>query len=234
MTQGTLSEDDLDYLRGVDSPTIANALERLRLRDRSDGYIGGSVQCAFPELGVMVGTALTVTVDNAVGRTARQDGYWELWHELERMAGPTVIVMKDASGTPHRVAYAGEIMVTLARRLGAIGIVTDGALRDVAEVRAKGFHYFMRYPVVSHANFELSDVGDPVLVDGQVVHTGDILHGDANGVVIVPATGLRDLRDAVAAIQSSERRDLDFIDGPEFTLEGYRALRGYGAEPPRP
>ncbi|BDV29598.1 RraA family protein [Microbacterium terricola] len=223
-----LTPSDLSYLRGIDSPTVANALERLQLRDRSDGYIGGSVQCAFPELGTMVGTALTVTVDNAVGRPARQDGYWQLWEALEQIEGPVVIVMKDASGTPHRVAYAGEIMVTLASRLGAIGIVTDGALRDVAEVRARGFHYFMRYPVVSHANFELSKVGDPVHLDGQVVHTGDILHGDANGIVIVPRVGLADLPGAVAAIQASERRDLDFIDGPDFTLEGYKQVRGYG------
>jgi 4-hydroxy-4-methyl-2-oxoglutarate aldolase len=225
----TLSEADLDYLRSVDSPTIANALERLDLRDRSDGYIGGSVQCAFPELGVMVGTAVTVTVDNAVGRPLRQEGYWELWGVLEATPGPTVVVMKDASGTPHRVAYAGEIMVTLARRLGAIGMITDGALRDVNEVRAKGFHYFMRYPVVSHANFELSKVGDPVLLDGQLVRTGDILHGDANGIVIVPPASLPTLRDAVAAIQSNERRDLDYLDSPEFTLDGYRAMRGYGS-----
>jgi 4-hydroxy-4-methyl-2-oxoglutarate aldolase len=233
MTNRTLTDDDANYLRGVDSPTIANALERLQLRDRSDGYVGGSVQCSFPELGVMVGTALTVTVDNAVGRPARQDGYWGLWSALEKIEGPAVVVMKDASGTPHRLAYAGEIMVTLARRLGAIGIVTDGALRDVAEVRAKGFHYFMRYPVVSHGNFELSKVGDPVVLDGQLIRTGDILHGDANGIVIVPEAGLPPLREAVSAIQSSERRDLDFIDSPEFTLDGYRALRGYGAEPTR-
>ncbi|MGX5681677.1 RraA family protein [Schumannella luteola] len=223
-----LADTDLDYLRSVDSPTIANALERLDLRDRSDGYLGGSVGCAFPELGVMVGTALTVTVDNAVGRPARQDGYWALWEALEQASGPTVIVMKDASGTPSRVAYAGEIMVTLASRLGAIGIVTDGALRDVAEVRARGFHYFMRYPVVSHANFELSKVGDPVHLDGQVVHTGDILHGDANGVVIVPWESLPSIRDAVAGVQAAERRDLDYIDGPDFTLEGYKQVRGYG------
>lgn len=224
-----LADEDADFLRSVDSPTIANALERLDLRDRSDGYIGGSAACAFPELGTMVGTALTVTVDNAVGRPVRQDGYWELWSVLERIPSPAVIVMKDASGTPQRVAYAGEIMVTLARRLGAVGMVTDGALRDVDEVRAKGFHYFMRYAVVSHANFELSKVADPVLLDGQLVRTGDILHGDANGIVIIPRESLPLLRDAVAAVRAAERRDLDYIESPEFTLEGYRALRGYGA-----
>lgn len=228
ITPHELDEAGLAYLRTVDSPTVANALERLQLRDRSEGYIGGAVQCAFPELGTMVGTALTVTVDNAVGRRARQEGYWDLWETLAGQDGPTIIVMKDASGTPNRVAYAGEIMVTLAARLGAIGMVTDGALRDVAEVRARGFHYFMRYPVVSHADFELSKVGDPVQLDGQLVRTGDILHGDANGIVIVPRESLAGIRAAVEAIQAAERRDLDYIDGPDFTLAGYQEIRGYG------
>jgi regulator of RNase E activity RraA len=223
-----LSGSDLEFLGSVDSPTIANALERMQLRDRSEGYLGGSIQCAFPELGRMIGTAVTVTVDNAVGRPARQDGYWALWERLESTPGPIVVVMKDASATPSRVAYAGEIMVTLAARLGAVGMVTDGALRDLPEVRARGFHYFHRYPVVSHANFELSKVGDPVHLDGEVVHTGDILHGDVNGVVVVPWASLEGLRDEVAAVQKAERRDMDFIDGPDFTLEGYKEIRGYG------
>jgi regulator of RNase E activity RraA len=229
MTPRILTATELEFLRSVDSPTLANALERLTLRDRSEGYIGGEVGCAFPELGPMIGTAVTVTVTDAVGRPARQEGYWALWERLDATEGPTVIVMKDASGTPARVAYAGEIMGTLALRLGAVGIVTDGALRDLPEVRARGLHYFMRYAVASHANFELSGIGDPVVIGGQRVATGDILHGDSNGIVIVPWEGLVDLPDAVERIRSAERRDLEYIDGADFTLDGYKAVRGYGA-----
>ncbi|MWB98549.1 RraA family protein [Agromyces seonyuensis] len=228
MSPRTLAPADLEFLRGVDSPTIANALERLDLRDRSDGYLGGDVACAFPELGVMVGTAVTVTVGNALGRPADQTGYWELWERLDATPGPTVIAMQDASGTPTRVAYAGEIMATLAQRLGAVGIVTDGALRDLDEVRAKGFHYFMKQAVVSHANFELTRVGEPVRLDGQDVRTGDVLHGDVNGVVVVPWEGLAALPDAVETIRLGERRDLDYLASPEFTLDGYKELRSYG------
>lgn len=224
-----LTQTELDFLTEEDSPTLANALERLELRDRGSGYVGGQVRCNFPELGPMVGRALTVTCSDAVGRPARQDGYWELWSQLEQTEGPVVVVMKDASTTPSRVAYAGEIMTTLARRLGAVGMVTDGAFRDVAEVRAKGFHYFSRYTVASHANFELSQVGDPVVLDGERIATGDLLHGDANGIVVVPWESLPDLPGAVRTVRESEARDLAYLDGPDFTLEGYQRLRSYGA-----
>lgn len=232
----TLTQPELDFLTEEDSPTLANAIERLDLRDRGSGYIGGQVRCNFPELGPMVGRALTVTCSDAVGRPARQDGYWELWSQLEQTDGPVVIVMKDASTTPSRVAYAGEIMTTLARRLGAVGMVTDGAFRDVAEVRANGFHYFSRYTVASHANFELSHVGDPVVLDGERIATGDLLHGDPNGIVVVPWAALPDLPDAVRNVRESEARDLAYLGGPDFTLDGYRRLRSYGAPsaPPSP
>ncbi len=224
-----LTEPEREFLSSVDSPTIANALERLSLRDRSEGYVGGKIRCDFPELGTMVGRALTVTVSNAIGRAARQEGFWALWEHLERMTEPVVIVMKDSSTTPDRVAYAGEIMAALAQRLGAVGIVTDGALRDLPEVRAQGFHYFSRYTCVSHADFELSRVAEPVLLEGQRISTGDILHGDANGIVSVPWASLDALPGAVQEVRDGEARDLAYIASPEFTLEGYRHMRSYGA-----
>jgi hypothetical protein len=63
----TLGSELLSFLQSVDSPTIANAIENLKVRDRCEGYIGGSVRCMFPELGVMVGHALTVTMDSRPG-----------------------------------------------------------------------------------------------------------------------------------------------------------------------
>ena len=75
--------------------------------------------------------------------------------------------------------------------------MTDGGLRDVHEVRRLGFGYFARYVVVSHGNFGVVDVGEPVTLDGQEVRTGDILHGDANGIVIVPRQVLDGLPEAV-------------------------------------
>jgi hypothetical protein len=62
-----MDEKQLEYLRSVDSPTIANAIEQLKLRDRCDGFVGGSIRCQFPELGVMLGSALTVTMDSRRG-----------------------------------------------------------------------------------------------------------------------------------------------------------------------
>ncbi|MCU1442783.1 MAG: RraA family protein [Cryobacterium sp.] len=224
-----LSPEEQRFLADVDSPTIANAIERFAVRDRTEGFIGGAVQCTFPELGSMVGRALTVTMSNAPGKPAQRDGYWQMWDALAEMDGPVVLVISDGSGAPERVAYSGEIMSRLAQRLGAVGMVTDGGLRDIEEVRAIGFHYFMRFPVVSHANYEILSVGEPVNVDGQRVNTGDLLHGDRNGIVIVPWDVLDRLPEEVENVRRIEATDMDLIKSDSFTLDAYKAHRGYGS-----
>jgi 4-hydroxy-4-methyl-2-oxoglutarate aldolase len=222
-----IATEQIDYLKTVDSPTIANALETFNIRDRTEGFIGGTVRSMFPDLGVMVGYALTVTITNEPGEVASRDGYWKMWETLAEMPRPSVVVMQDISGSPSRCAYAGEVMATIAQRLGAIGMVTDGGFRDLAEVRALGMYYYARYAVVSHGNNSVVDVGVPVTLDGQRIETGDILHGDANGIVIVPPSTISDLEAAVDGVRDRERRLIDFIKSDRFNLEDAKANRGY-------
>ena len=222
-----LSDETLAWLRSIDSPTIANAIEPFAVRDRCAGFIGGAVECQFPELGPMVGRAVTVTMTSVPGPTASRDGYWRMWDALDAAEAPSVLVIADVSGAPNRCAYAGEMMATLAQRLGAVGMVTDGALRDVDEVRAIGFHYFMRFPVVSHGNFEIVSVGEPVVMDGERIHPGDLLHGDRNGIVVVPDAVLDGLPQAVATVREREAEQLEFMRGSDFSLAALKQRSGY-------
>src|ERR671910_1803926 len=222
-----ISEKDLAFLKSVDSPTMANAIEPFKVRDRTEGFIGGEVRALFPEMPPIVGVALTVTMTNSPGAIAGRENYWRMYEALSQMPAPSVLVVQDISGAPSRCALAGEGMATRAMRLGAVGMVTDGGLRDVHEVRRLGFAYFARYVVVSHGNFGVVDVGEPVALDGQEVRTGDILHGDANGVVIVPREVLDGLPEAVEEVRTRERATMDFINSAEYTIAAARKRAGY-------
>ncbi len=217
----------LAFLRSVDSPTISNAIENLRARDRCIGYVGGSVRCMFPELGVMVGHALTVTMDSQPGPVADREGHGRMWEALLETPRPSVVVVKDLTGAPSRCAYFGEVMASVAKACGAVGVITDGGLRDIAEVRAMGLHYFAPHAVVSHGNFRIVDVGLSVTLDGQPIETGDLLHGDLNGIVIVPKELLPQLPEAVDQVRRKERKMLDYIRAAGFDLKGFRDLGGY-------
>jgi regulator of RNase E activity RraA len=222
-----ISEKDVAFLRSVDSPTISNAIEPFKVRDRTEGFIGGKVRALFPEMPPMVGTALTVTMTNTPGEAAGRENYWRMYEVLSQMPAPSVLVVQDVSGAPSRCALAGEVMTTMAMRLGAVGMVTDGGLRDVHEVRRLGFAYFARYVVVSHGNFGVVDVGEPVRLDGQEIKTGDILHGYANGIVIVPREVLEGLPEAVEKVRTRERATMEFVNSPEYTIAEARKRAGY-------
>jgi 4-hydroxy-4-methyl-2-oxoglutarate aldolase len=222
-----LTTEQLAYLKGVDSPTIANAIEAFKVRDRCEGFIGGTIRDLSPALGVMVGYALTVTMTSRPGPVASRDGYWRMWEALEQAPKPAAVVVQDVSGAPSRCAYWGEVMATLATRLGAVGVVADAGVRDLPEVRAMGLHYFAPYAVVSHGNFEIVDVGQPVTIDAQVVQRGDLLHGDENGIVVVPHALVARLPAEVENVRTRERRLMEHIKSPAFTLASLRQMQGY-------
>ena len=64
MTAVVLSADQLAALRALDTPTVCNAIESFKVRGRVEGFCGMDVRCLSPELGVMVGYAVTLTVDS--------------------------------------------------------------------------------------------------------------------------------------------------------------------------
>lgn len=226
-TSPDLDPELLRLLRATDTPTLANAIERLRVRDRSTGYIGGTVRCVRDLAAPMVGRALTVTMTSSAGPVASRDGYWRMWEALEAVPGPSVLVVGDVSGTPGRCAYLGEVMASIAIALGGVGIVTDGGVRDVAELADLGFAAFASYVVPSHGNFEVISVGEPVEIGGEPIRPGDLLHGDVNGVIVVPAVDAAELQGEVQRIRDQEARQLARIRTHGFRVADIRDGAGY-------
>ncbi|MBA3415043.1 MAG: RraA family protein [Chloroflexia bacterium] len=218
---------DLTFLRSVDSPTIANAIELLGLRDRTEGFIGGRVRSLYPDRPPTVGLALTVAAKNAPGPGVGMAGFWAMMDALDQMPAPSVIVAQDRSATPGRYACSGDVMASVAGRLGAVGFVTDGLVRDIDQVRPLGFALFAAGLCVSHANFWLDEVGAEVEIAGQSIRTGDLLHGDANGIVVVPRQALPGLPEAVRRVREKEGELMTFARSPAFSLEEAKRLTGY-------
>lgn len=213
-----LSYEQLDALRRIDSPTISNAIETFKLRPRVSGYVGYDVRCMFPELPPTVGYAVTCTVDSTT--EGRQGiGFNALYAMMKDLPKPLVVVMQDVGPDRVHSCHAGEIMSTTMKRLGAIGILTDGGLRDIKEVRALGgFQYFCAGLVVSHGNPICVSVGDEVTISGMKVRTGDLLHGDANGIVHIPDECATEVAEAAYRIWAQEGQTLQRVASPDFEV----------------
>lgn len=214
-----LSPEQLDALKRIDSPTIANAIETFKVRPRVAGYVGYDIRCIFPDLPPTVGYAVTCTVDSTTeGRTGI--GFNALYEILVNAPKPAIIVMQDAGNDRLHSCHAGEVMTTTMKRLGAVGILTDGGLRDVREVAALGgFQYFCAGLVVSHGNPICVSVGDEVTISGMAVRTGDLLHGDVNGIVHIPGECAAGVAEAAHATWKREGETMRRILSPDFTVE---------------
>ena len=211
-----LNYEQLSALRRIDSPTISNAIETFKVRPRVAGYVGYDIRCLFPELPPTVGYAVTCTVDSTT-EGLQGIGFNKLYELLAVAPKPSLIVMQDVGSDRLHSCHAGEVMSTTMKRLGAIGILTDGGLRDVNEVRVLGgFQYFCAGLVVSHGNPVCVSVGEEVTISGMRVRPGDLLHGDINGVLHIPDECAAQVAEAAYQIWRQEEDTLRRINSPEF------------------
>ncbi|MBC8449999.1 MAG: RraA family protein [Chloroflexi bacterium] len=216
-----LSAEHFQALKTIDTPTVCNAIERFDVRGRVEGFLGMDIRYLTPELGTMVGYAITVTVDSTTPEAPRSSEAWHAW--LKAMAAspkPAVLVFKDVGPTPRKSAHLGEVMGTIAKRLGVVGVVCDGGLRDILELRRLELHCFGPGLVPSHGNPRLIEVNVPVEIDGVCIEPGDLLHGDLNGVTTVPLAIADQVAEMAARIREEEALLLAYVNGPECTVKG--------------
>ncbi len=220
--------DWIEYLKSVDTPTLSNAIELLNVRPRTEGFSDLSIRCLFPEKGRMCGYAVTAQVETMTRSSpGGTDAFLDLYEAVADSLRPVVIVFQEIGSHRDFAAHCGEVMATVFTRLGAVGLVTDCGVRDLPEVRALGFQCFARGSIASHAYFHVARVGVPVQVGGLSICPGDLLHGDENGLLLVPPDLESTLKEKVEAIRSRERALMEYIRGSEFTLTG---LRGHWPE----
>lgn len=220
-----LTTAQLAELRAIDSPTVANAIEHFQVRPRVSGYVGYHVRCLISGLGTMLGYAVTCKGDSTTEGKHRRE-HDQLYAAIAARANeglPAVVVIQDDGNDRPHSCHAGEIMVTTMRRVGAVGLITDGGLRDINEVRALGdFHYYGGGLVVAHGQPCIYDVGATVTISGVTIAPGDLVHGDENGITIVPAEIAAQVAAQAMAVREREAKRLQELASPDFTIEAYR------------
>lgn len=200
-----LSIEELDLLRRFPSPTIANAVETFHIRPRLGGVTDSRFRCLFPDLGPVVGYACTATIHSAQPasspRLVSRKAYWEY---TRNFPGRRLTVVEDLSEVPGG-AYWGEVNASMHQALGSQGVVTNGTVRDLDEVRRTGFHFFAGGVQVSHGYAHLEDFNIPVQLFGMTVHPGDLIHVDQHGAVVIPIEIAREVGAAARKIEMIEK-----------------------------
>lgn len=123
-------------------------------------------------------------------------------------ASPGDVLVVDAKGESYR-AVAGDFVVSLAQKLGIAGIIVDGVIRDLIGVRSHNFPVFSKGTTVA-ASFKngAGEINVPISCGGVSITPGDIIVGDADGVVVIPqADAEKVLEKALAKLKKDEQRE---------------------------
>lgn len=199
----------LAALAKYDTPTMCNALEVIDPRWRTRYFTSAPLVCQYPNAKPIVGYARTVKIrarekSSLTGEAARR-------HRLDYYSyiesggpRPSIVVLQDLDEPKGFGAFWGEVQSNIHKGLGALGLVTDGSIRDT-HVWARGFQALAGSVGPSHAWVHAVSFGEPVSVHGMEVASGDIVHADRHGAVIVPEAALGEIHKTVKLLVAREK-----------------------------
>ena len=182
-----------ERLLALDSSVVSDILDEA-------GYPHQVVHDALKPLDAsakLTGQALTVRGEPAV--TCAIPGPSVTLHDVDVAIRPGTVVVMDTGGFTAGGAIGGFVASQF-QRLGCVGVVTDGAIRDAAEIRERTLPVFTRAvtPINGARRFSWTAVGGEVVMPGQTglaitVRTGDWLLGDVDGLVVIPSAIVEDI-----------------------------------------
>jgi regulator of RNase E activity RraA len=202
-----LSEGQFKFLRSIDTPTVCNLIEIVAPARRGAGYTAVHLHCPFPDLPPMVGFAKTVTIRarDAVSGPSYMQKRMDYLDYVAAEPRPSVMVIEDLDQPAGYGAFWGEVQTNVHQALGCLGTVTNGSIRDIPAV-AEGFQMLAGSIAPSHAYVHVVEFGLPVTIHGMAAASGDLIHADRHGAVVVPVDKIDAMASALDGLLQQEAR----------------------------
>jgi regulator of RNase E activity RraA len=225
-----LAKDDVAFLESIDTPTVCNVIEIVSPERRGHGYTTRHLHCPFPDLPPRVGFAKTVTMRAKDPIPLGSEGYMQKRLDyLDYVASqpsPCWMIIHDLDDPPGYGAFWGEVQSNVHKALGCHGVVTNGCVRDIPMIAAD-FQMLAGSIAPSHAFVHVVDFGGEVSVHGMAVKSGDLIHADRHGAVVVPMDKIFAMRGALELLTKNEARIIEATRAPGATVEKIKAaIRG--------
>ena len=224
--------ENVQKLAEFDSPTVANGLELLGVRDPSIGYTGPDVRALMPEMGARVGVVVTARLDTTTAGTDQTSMslFWEWLRLIEQQANahtngadsmPVFAVIESVGVRPRYTVTIGDGMGTQLAMAGAVGFLTNGCIRDIAGVRAIPLPCWGAGLSPMHGRLRWLDIQSPVVIDGMTVRPGDVIHADENGAISIPPEVADQLYEKALEVRTKEATMFAKLRQPGMTIGRY-------------
>lgn len=217
-----LTPDLLAAIQAFDTCKIANAVERLGLRLKNEGFTRSGLQCRIPGCPPVVGYAVTSRVRSA-DPPVRGYSCFDLkdwWAEFERYPRPRLAVIEDVDPVPGQGAVLSDVHAEVLRALHCHGLITNGAVRNLPSLERISFPVFSAHVAVSHSYIHMVEHGTPVEIFGLSISPNDLLYADCHGVISIPDSHLPDILRLAADLVDSERRIIDLCRSGRLSQSG--------------
>ena len=201
----------LNLLKSVDTPTVCNAIEVAQGKRGFNDFTRGTM-LASDTKGVIVGYAVTAQIAAIEPPTEaisvireRRMSYYKAMSENVR---PSIAVVEDLDYPNCIGAFWGEVNTTIHKGFGMSGALTNGVMRDLGDM-AEGFPVVAGSIGPSHGFVHVRSVNQPINIFGINIKSGDLVHADRHGAVVVPTDVIDDLEASILKMQQTERLVLD-------------------------
>lgn len=223
----TVRTAQLEQYRRLTTCIVASAIETFHVRLPNTGFADSSIRCIFEGQPSMIGYAATARMRSSNPRMEASKTYdyydrTDWWNDILSIPAPRVVVIEDVDDPPGLGAFVGEVHANILLALGCVGIVTNGAVRDVPDIRPTEFQMFAGNVAVSHAYAHVFDFGVKVEVGGLQIRPGDLLHGDCHGVQTVPLEIADKIPGAAREIRQRRHQLIGLRRSADFSLERLR------------
>ncbi len=231
-------QEIMQALKEFDTPSITNVVATYPRHPLCLGlynpwtehwYTDQSIRCMYPELGPVVGYAVTCVYglpDPNFGRLT----FMDVIDALDASPKPTVFVFqqKFPPELAGKVGLSGGNMTSAMKAVGCVGAISNGPSRDIDEIRPMGFQYLLSGITSGHGPMDIYAINVPVTVGGMDVAPGEIVHMDENGAVKFPADKLEAVLGNVRALRDEEAARMGALKRATSAAEVRAIFAGQG------
>jgi 4-hydroxy-4-methyl-2-oxoglutarate aldolase len=201
-----LNHSELLKLKRWNTPTIYNGWEQITKSDAGkDGFNLEETTDFMPQMGPMVGYAITVIIEPGNHAHKQKPNVWEAYREyIASVPGPKIVVVQDLDRPATFGSFWGEVNRNVHKALGCVGTITDGSIRDLDEMNNASFKALARRLSVGHAYSTPAKWNSEVEVFGRKVRPGQLIHADKHGFLVIPDEDIENLLDAAIFMDNNE------------------------------
>jgi len=214
----------VEQLREFETALVAEALAALRCPRPQRYYTGDDIKLLTRSAEPMIGAALTVTADTSTpGNTADMSDFLVSCDLIAAAPVPVVVVVQAVGSRKRHECIIGDGMAKTLKASGSCGLLTNGGARDIDAIDQVGYTVFGAGRVPNHVALIFKLAQQPIEVSGVSFSNADLVHGDGDGVLIIPPEYHEHIVETCILCRDAETRAHTFLWRTDKTAAEKRA-----------